>query len=131
MTRGVWKDDERYRAAYWSTYPGLWRHGDYALADDTGWFVLGRSDDVMNVAGKRVAPAEIESVLATDAAVAESAVVGIPDATKGEAVWAFWVPRGDGTDADGQAHASRKGTHRRWRVQERQADAAWARESTS
>jgi acetyl-CoA synthetase len=55
----------------------------------------------MNVAGKRVAPAEIESVLATDAAVAESAVVGIPDATKGEAVWAFWVRRPGAADADG------------------------------
>jgi acetyl-CoA synthetase len=101
MTRGVWKDDERYREAYWSTYPGLWRHGDYALANDAGWFVLGRSDDVMNVAGKRVAPAEIESVLATDAAIAESAVVGIPDSTKGEAVWAFWVRRPSTADADG------------------------------
>jgi acetyl-CoA synthetase len=101
MTRGIWKDDERYREAYWSTYPGLWRHGDYAIADDAGWFILGRSDDVMNVAGKRVAPAEIESVLATDDAVAESAVVGIPDATKGEAVWAFWIPRAGATDAAG------------------------------
>jgi len=100
MTRGVWKDDERYREAYWSTYPGLWRHGDYALADQAGWFVLGRSDDVMNVAGKRVAPAEIESVLATDAAVAESAVVGIPGPAKGEAVWAFWVPRPGAAGAD-------------------------------
>jgi acetyl-CoA synthetase len=71
------------------------------MADDAGWFVLGRSDDVMNVAGKRVAPAEIESVLATDPAVAESAVVGIPDATKGEAVWAFWVRRPGAADADG------------------------------
>ena len=94
MTRGIWRDDERYREAYWSTFPGLWRHGDYALADaDGGWFILGRSDDVMNVAGKRVAPAEIESVIAADPAVAESAVVGIPDDAKGEAVWAFYVPR--------------------------------------
>jgi acetyl-CoA synthetase len=110
MTRGVWKDDERYREAYWSTYPGLWRHGDYALANEAGWFVLGRSDDVMNVAGKRVAPAEIESVLATDAAVAESAVVGIPDATKGEAVWAFWVrrPAAADTDGDGDDEDDRK-----------------------
>jgi acetyl-CoA synthetase len=99
MTRGVWNDDERYREAYWSTFPGLWRHGDYALVDESGsWFILGRSDDVMNVAGKRVAPAEIESVLAADAAVAESAVVGIPDAKKGEAVWVFWVGRADGDD---------------------------------
>ncbi|MGW6199751.1 AMP-binding protein [Kribbella sp. NPDC055110] len=106
MTRGVWKDDERYRDAYWSTYPGLWRHGDYALVDETGWYILGRSDDVMNVAGKRVAPAEIESVLATDAAVAECAVVGIPDPAKGESVWAFWVRRA-AADADDRAMAIR------------------------
>ncbi|MGW1026776.1 AMP-binding protein [Streptomyces sp. NPDC002577] len=99
MTRGVWNDDERYREAYWSTFSGMWRHGDYALVDgEGGWFILGRSDDVMNVAGKRVAPAEIESVLAADPAVAESAVVGIPDAKKGEAVWAFYVPRADAED---------------------------------
>src|ERR1700722_11633632 len=94
MTRGIWRDDERYREAYWSTFPGMWRHGDYALADaDGNWFILGRSDDVMNVAGKRVAPAEIESVIAADPAVAESAVVGLPDDAKGEAVWVFYVPR--------------------------------------
>ncbi|MDR7254245.1 acetyl-CoA synthetase [Nocardioides sp. BE266] len=99
MTRGIWNDDEqgsRYLESYWSTFPGLWRHGDYALVDAEGnWFILGRSDDVMNVAGKRVAPAEIESVVAVDDAVAESAVVGIPDPTKGEAVWVFYVGRGD------------------------------------
>src|SRR5699024_9897364 len=101
MTRGVWNDPdgERYHEAYWSTFPDLWRHGDFALADEDGWFILGRSDDVMNVAGKRVAPAEIESVVAVDGAVAESAVVGIPDATKGEAVWVFYVAR-DGADTD-------------------------------
>jgi acetyl-CoA synthetase len=101
MTRGIWRDDERYRKAYWSTFPGMWRHGDYALADaDGSWFILGRSDDVMNVAGKRVAPAEIESVIAADPAVAESAVVGIPDPAQGEAVWAFYVPRPGGGDTD-------------------------------
>jgi acetyl-CoA synthetase len=99
MTRGVWNDDARYREAYWSTFPGLWRHGDYALVDEQGsWFILGRSDDVMNVAGKRVAPAEIESVLAVDPAVAESAVIGVPDPAKGEALWAFWVGRPDRDD---------------------------------
>ncbi|MFJ9173779.1 AMP-binding protein [Streptomyces sp. NPDC102360] len=99
MTRGVWNDDERYLEAYWSTFPGLWRHGDHALVDASGdWFILGRSDDVMNVAGKRVAPAEIESVLAADPAVAECAVVGVPDPKKGEAVWAFYVPRADTED---------------------------------
>jgi acetyl-CoA synthetase len=99
MTRGVWKDDARYLEAYWSTFPGMWRHGDFALVDEAGdWFILGRSDDVMNVAGKRVAPAEIESVLAADPAVVESAVVGVPDATKGEAIWAFWVGRPGAVD---------------------------------
>jgi acetyl-CoA synthetase len=94
MTKGVWRDDERYREAYWSMFPGLWRHGDYALVDaDGSWFILGRSDDVMNIAGKRVAPAEIESVIAADPAVAECAAVGIPDPAKGEAVWVFYVPR--------------------------------------
>jgi acetyl-CoA synthetase len=94
MTKGIWRDEERYREAYWSTFPGLWRHGDYALAaTDGSWYILGRSDDVMNVAGKRVAPAEIESVIAADPAVAECAAVGIPDPAKGEAPWVFYVPR--------------------------------------
>ncbi|TPG36487.1 AMP-binding protein [Mycolicibacterium hodleri] len=93
MTRGVWKDDERYLSAYWTQIPGMWTHGDFALVVDGQWFVLGRSDDVMNVAGKRLAPAEVESVMITHPAVAEAAAVGVPDDMKGEAVWAFWVPR--------------------------------------
>ncbi|MWA01593.1 AMP-binding protein [Actinomadura sp. LD22] len=97
MTRGIWNDPDRYHEAYWSTFPGLWRHGDHALVDDGGWFILGRSDDVMNVAGKRVAPAEIESVVAEDPAVREAAVVGIPDPTKGEGIWVFYVA-GSGDD---------------------------------
>lgn len=99
MTRGVWKDDERYLEAYWTTYPGIWHHGDFAMIDDDGqWFILGRSDDVMNVAGKRLAPGEVESVMNAHPSVAEAAVVGVPDATKGEAVWAFWVARHGATD---------------------------------
>lgn len=98
MTRGVWKDDERYLESYWRTFPGVWRHGDYALADETGWYIRGRSDDVMNVAGKRLAPAEVEGVMTTHPAVSEAAAIGVPDATKGEAVWAFWVPRPDATE---------------------------------
>ncbi|BBG02768.1 MULTISPECIES: AMP-binding protein [Pseudonocardia] len=94
MTRGVWRDRERYLEAYWSTFPGLWRHGDHAIVDQEGrWFLRGRSDDVMNVAGKRLAPAEVEAVLIAHPDVAEAAVVGVPDPKKGEAVWAFWVPR--------------------------------------
>jgi acetyl-CoA synthetase len=99
MTRGVWKDEARYLEAYWTTYPGMWHHGDFALVDDGQWFILGRSDDVMNVAGKRLAPAEVESVLITHPAVVEAAAVGVPDSTKGETVWAFWVPR-PGVDED-------------------------------
>ncbi|CAG7585696.1 AMP-binding protein [Rhodococcus opacus] len=99
MTRGVWKDEERYLEAYWSTFPGMWRHGDYALVDDDGqWYIRGRSDDVMNVAGKRLAPAEVEAVLTAHPAVSEAAAVGVPDQKKGEAVWAFWVPRVDADD---------------------------------
>ncbi|WP_067899443.1 AMP-binding protein [Nocardia vaccinii] len=94
MTRGVWRDRERYLESYWSTFPGIWCHGDYARVDEDGqWYILGRSDDVMNVAGKRLAPAEVESVLTTHPAVAEAAAVGVPDPKKGESVWAFWVPR--------------------------------------
>lgn len=96
MTRGVWKDEARYLEAYWSTFPGMWRHGDFAMIDRDGqWFILGRSDDVMNVAGKRLAPAEVESIMSSHPAVAEAAAVGVPDSTKGEAVWAFWVARAD------------------------------------
>jgi acetyl-CoA synthetase len=98
MTRGVWKDPERYLEAYWSTFPGVWRHGDYALVEDGQWFILGRSDDVMNVAGKRLAPAEVESIMTAHQAVAEAAVIGVPDPKKGEAVWAFWVARPDAVD---------------------------------
>jgi acetyl-CoA synthetase len=100
MTRGVWRDPERYLEAYWSTFPGVWRHGDYALVEDGQWFILGRSDDVMNVAGKRLAPAEVESIMTSHPAVAEAAVVGVPDPKKGEAVWAFWVSRPDAIEGD-------------------------------
>ena len=64
MTRGIWNDPERYLDTYWSTYDGLWRHGDWAQVDEDGqWFLLGRSDDTINVAGKRLGPSEVESIL--------------------------------------------------------------------
>jgi acetyl-CoA synthetase len=92
MTRGIWKDPDRYLATYWSRWPGVWVHGDWASRDEDGfWFLHGRSDDTMKVAGKRVGPAEVESALAHHAAVAESAAVGIPDEIKGEAIWCFVV----------------------------------------
>ena len=92
MTRGIWKDPKRYLDTYWSRWPDVWVHGDWASIDRDGfWFLHGRSDDTMNVAGKRVGPAEVESALAHHAAVAESAAVGIPDEIKGEVIWCFVV----------------------------------------
>jgi acetyl-CoA synthetase len=96
MTRGVWGDPERYHEAYWSTFPGVWRHGDWAMIDEDGqWFLYGRSDEAINIAGKRVGPAEVEGVLVAHEAVAEAAAVGVPDGLKGEAIWCFWTPAGD------------------------------------
>jgi acetyl-CoA synthetase len=104
MTRGIWKDPDRYLATYWSRWPGVWVHGDWASRDeDDFWFLHGRSDDTMNVAGKRVGPAEVESALAHHAAVAESAAVGIPDEIKGEAIWCFVVARPGAEDTEGLA----------------------------
>jgi acetyl-CoA synthetase len=99
MTRGVWGDQERYIETYWSTYPGVWRHGDWALISPGGqWYLLGRSDDTINVAGKRLGPAEIESVLASHDAVRDVAAIGMPDETKGEVVWCFVVADSDGAE---------------------------------
>ncbi|MCW3067150.1 MAG: acsA 5, partial [Solirubrobacterales bacterium] len=93
MTRGVWNDPDRYLESYWSMFPGVWRHGDWAKVDDDGrWFLFGRSDEAINIAGKRVGPAEIESVLVAHPAVSEAAAVGVPDDRKGEAIWCFWTP---------------------------------------
>ena len=65
MTRGFWGEPERYLETYWSRFPDVWVHGDWASIDDDGfWFLHGRSDDTLNIAGKRVGPAEIESVVA-------------------------------------------------------------------
>jgi acetyl-CoA synthetase len=98
MTRGLRGDPERYLDAYWRRFPGVWCHGDWASVDEDGfWFLHGRSDDTMNVAGKRLGPAEVESVLTLHPDVAESAVVGVPDDVKGEAIWCFVVPKGDPT----------------------------------
>jgi acetyl-CoA synthetase len=94
MTRGIWKDPDRYLATYWSRWPDVWVHGDWASRDEDGfWFLHGRSDDTMNIAGKRVGPAEVESALAHHPAVAESAAVGVPDEIKGEAIWCFVLAR--------------------------------------
>jgi len=94
MTRGFWGDEQRYLDTYWSRFDGIWVHGDWAyIADDGLWYMLGRSDDTIKVAGKRLGPAEVESVLVGHPAVAESAAVGIPDQLKGEALVCFVVLR--------------------------------------
>lgn len=92
MTRGFWKDDQRYLDTYWSQFPDVWVHGDFAAIDDDGmWTILGRSDDTIKVAGKRLGPAEVESVLVNHPAVREAAAVGVPDEMKGSAVVCFCV----------------------------------------
>jgi acetyl-CoA synthetase len=92
MTRGIWGDPERYLDTYWRRFPGVWVHGDWATRDEDGfWFLHGRSDDTLSVAGKRLGPAEVESALASHPAVAESAAVGVPHPLKGETIWWFVV----------------------------------------
>jgi acetyl-CoA synthetase len=94
MTRGFWQDPRRYEETYWARWPEVWVHGDWAQVDADGfWFLQGRSDDTLKVAGKRLGPAEVESVLVGHPAVAEAAVVGVPHAVKGEAVLGFVVLR--------------------------------------
>jgi acetyl-CoA synthetase len=94
MTRGFWRDPQRYLETYWSRFPNLWVHGDWAAVDADGlWYILGRSDDTIKVAGKRLGPAEVESILVAHPAVSEAAAVGVPDAVKGEAVVCFCVLR--------------------------------------
>lgn len=93
MARGFWKDPERYMQTYWSRWPHVWRHGDWARVDDDGhWLILGRSDDTIKVGGKRVGPAEIESILVSHPDVVEAAVIGVPDDLKGSVAIAFCVP---------------------------------------
>ncbi len=92
MTRGFWRDPERYLDAYWRRIPGVWVHGDWASADADGyWFLHGRSDDTLNIAGKRIGPAEIESAVVAHSAVSEAAAVGVPHEVKGEVAWVFCV----------------------------------------
>ena len=90
MTRGFWRDPDRYIETYWSRFPGVWTHGDWASVDEDGyWFLHGRSDDMLNIAGKRVGPAELESAAVAHPAVAEAAAVGVPHDVKGEVAWVF------------------------------------------
>jgi acetyl-CoA synthetase len=102
MTRGIWRDPVRYVETYWSRFPGIWTHGDWASVDADGyWFLHGRSDDTLNIAGKRIGPAELESAAIASGLVSEAAAVGIPHEVKGEVAWLFCVANpGAETDAE-------------------------------
>jgi len=94
MTRGFWRDPERYLDTYWRRLPGVWVHGDWASVDADGfWFLHGRSDDTLNIAGKRIGPAELESAALGHDGVAEAAAIGVPHPVKGEVAWIFCVPK--------------------------------------
>ena len=109
MTRGFWRDRERYIDAYWSRWPDTWVHGDWAAIDSDGlWYILGRSDDTIKIAGKRVGPAEVESILVAHPQVSEAAAVGVPDPIKGEALVCFCVLR-KGVNGDVDLAAELKG----------------------
>jgi len=92
MTAGFWRDRDRYLETYWSRLPDVWVHGDWALIDEDGyWYIQGRSDDTLKVAGKRVGPAEVESATVSHPSVSEAAAIGVPDEVKGEAIVVFAV----------------------------------------
>ncbi len=94
MTRGVWGDPKRYIETYWSRFPGMWYHGDWASIDEDGyWFLHGRADESMNVAGRKVGPAEVEEAMMQHPGVAEAAVIGAPDDIKGEAIVGYAVAK--------------------------------------
>ena len=87
LTPAIWGDRERYLETYWSTYPGIWRHGDWVRRDPDGtWYILGRSDDTLNIAGKRIGPPEIEAALTGTGEVVDAAAIAAPDDIKGVAV---------------------------------------------
>ena len=109
MTRGFWGDPQKYLDTYWSRIPGVWVHGDWASADQDGfWFLHGRSDDTMNIAGKRIGPAELESAAVGHPAVREAAAIGVPHEVKGETAWIFCclLPGADATEADVASHVA-------------------------
>jgi len=89
MPTTFWNDHQRYVDTYWTTWPGLWHHGDWAERDGDRWYIRGRSDDTLKIAGKRIGPAEIESVVNSLDGVIESAAVGVADGIKGDALVVF------------------------------------------
>jgi acetyl-CoA synthetase len=105
ITRGVWGDPERYLDTYWRRFPGVWTHGDWASVDEDGyWYLHGRSDDTLNIAGKRIGPAELESAALGHAGVSEAAAIGVPHDVKGEVAWIFCVPKPGMEAGDELAH---------------------------
>jgi acetyl-CoA synthetase len=93
LTKSLWKADERYIENYWSTIPGLWVHGDFAMRGHDGlYYILGRSDDTIKISGKRTGPAELEGILIGTGKLAEAAVFGIPHAVKGSTIVCACVP---------------------------------------
>jgi acetyl-CoA synthetase len=108
MTRGFWHDPERYLETYWSRVPGVWIHGDWAAIDRDGyWYILGRSDDTIKVAGKRLGPAEAESAAVAVPGVVEAAAIGVPHPVKGEALVVFAVPATDVQESEALRDAIR------------------------
>ena len=94
MTRGFWNEPDRYIETYWSKWPNVWYHGDWAKIDEDGyWSLHGRSDDTIKIAGRRTGPAEIEAALIEHPAVSEAATIGVPDEIKGEDIVCFVVLR--------------------------------------
>ena len=93
LTKSLWKADARYIENYWSTIPGLWVHGDFAMRGHDGlYYILGRSDDTIKISGKRTGPAELEGILIATGKLAEAAVFGIPHPVKGSAIVCACVP---------------------------------------
>ena len=92
MTRGFWNDRQRYLDTYWSRWENVWVHGDFAAIDGDGlWYILGRSDDTIKIAGKRLGPAEVESILVRHGSVVEAAAIGVPHEVKGSELVLFAV----------------------------------------
>lgn len=92
MTRSFWQEPERYERSYFDRFPDIWVHGDWAIRDVDGfWTITGRSDDTLNVAGKRIGPAEMESILVSHASVLEAGAIAVPDPIKGEVPVCFVV----------------------------------------
>jgi len=92
MTRGFWNEPDRYIDTYWSKWPNIWYHGDWAKIDEDGfWSLHGRSDDTIKIAGRRTGPAEIEAALIEHPSVSEAATIGVPDKIKGEDLVCFVV----------------------------------------